>query len=252
MTDKADISAFGVYGLPEVEPPTDLAQLLYETIMSTGPKLKSGDILVITQKIVSKAEGQLVRLADVEPSHFAREIAQRSKKDPRQVEIVLRETKRIVRMRDGLIITETKHGFICANSGVDKSNVKLGYVTLLPQNPDQSAHSIRKKLETLLGLKLAVIISDTWGRSWRNGVVNFAIGSSGISPLVDYTGKRDQFGNELKVTKVAVADEIAALAELVCGKLLNVPVVVVRGYPFEPSELGVTSLLRHRSQDLFN
>ncbi|HKM39364.1 MAG TPA: coenzyme F420-0:L-glutamate ligase [bacterium] len=251
MTDNAELVVWGIRGLPEIEPGTDLAQLIYCAMVGQGTKLLSGDIVVITQKIVSKAEGQVVRLSDVEPSHFALEIGTRYGKDPRQVEVVLREAKRIVRMRGGLLITETKHGYICANAGVDNSNVESGSVTLLPQNPDLSALRMKERLEALLGLKLAVIISDTWGRPWRSGIVNFAIGSAGINPVLDYAGQKDQFGYELKVTKIAVIDEIAALAELVCGKLDNTPVAIVRGYKYEPSDLGAASLLRPPDQDLF-
>jgi coenzyme F420-0:L-glutamate ligase/coenzyme F420-1:gamma-L-glutamate ligase len=212
-----------VEGLPEIGEGDDLAGLIAD-----AAPLEGGDVVVVAQKAVSKAEGRVVRLAEVEPSARARELA--GDQDPRRMEIILREAKRIVRTRPPLVIAETRHGFVCASAGVDASNApEAGTVVLLPLDPDASAAGIRERLGELTGREVGVIVSDSFGRPWRMGIVDVAIGASGLRPLVDYRGQRDRVGYELRSTVIAVADEIAAAADLVRGKTSAVPAVIVRG-----------------------
>ncbi|MFM9108890.1 MAG: coenzyme F420-0:L-glutamate ligase [Chloroflexota bacterium] len=229
-----EVRLIGLDGIPEVQPGGDVAAEIAAALGRAGLALEPGDVLVVTHKIVSKAEGRLVRLDTVVPSALAREWGVRHGKDPRQVEVALAESRRIVRMDRGVVISETRHGFICANAGVDASNVDSGVVCLLPEDPDASAASIRAALAARLGLDEAaapgVVITDSWGRPWRNGIVNFAIGVAGLAPLIDYRGHHDAAGYELHVTVLAVADELAAASELVMHKLAARPVVLVRGY----------------------
>lgn len=191
-----------------------------------------GDILVIAQKIISKQEGRLVELSTVNPSLLSEGISSQYKKDPRVVELVLSESKRIVRMKNGLIITETKNGFICANSGIDESNVVNGFATLLPLNSDESAEQLRKEIFNKTGKTVAIIISDTFGRPFRMGQTNCAIGISGLQPILDYSGTFDSFNRMLRVTAIAIADELSSAAELVMGKTTKCPVVIIRNYSF--------------------
>jgi coenzyme F420-0:L-glutamate ligase/coenzyme F420-1:gamma-L-glutamate ligase len=219
--------------------------------------LQQGDVLVVTQKIVSKAEGQLVKLDTIEPSPFARIAAQTSRKDAHYIEVALRESNRIVRMDHGVLLTETHHGFICANSGIDESNVSgnEGEVMLLPEDSDRSAREIRARLQELshegANFEIGVIISDTWGRPWRNGQVNMAIGVSGLESLADYRGQYDPYGYELHASVIAVADELASAAELVMGKIDRVPVALIRGYSYIPAPGTVQALLRDPATDMF-
>jgi coenzyme F420-0:L-glutamate ligase/coenzyme F420-1:gamma-L-glutamate ligase len=216
--------------LPEIRPGDDLVEAIGDAIDASGKGLRADDVLVVTQKIVSKAEGRLVDLRTVEPSAFAMEFGEQWGKDPRQVEVVLRESKRIVRMDRGVLISETRHGFVCANAGVDASNVGVETVCLLPVDPDASAAAIRAGLGARFGVKPGVIVSDSFGRPWRVGIVNVAIGVAGLAPLADYRGMYDEAGYELHVTVIAVADELAAAAELVSNKLDKRPVTLIRGY----------------------
>ncbi len=246
---------FGIAGLPEFHPGDEVGTAIVDAANRQNTPLRSDDILVVTQKIVSKAEDRVVDLRDVEPSPLAERFADVTGKDPRLVELVLQESQAIVRMdpERGILITETRHGFVCANSGIDASNIPGdGVVALLPEDSDRSARAIRDEIgRAAPGTEVAVIISDTFGRAWRDGHVNFAIGASGIEPIKDYVGTIDATGKELHVTRIAVADELAATAELVTAKSINVPVAVVRGYPHERSETGVAALLRDRSRDMF-
>jgi coenzyme F420-0:L-glutamate ligase/coenzyme F420-1:gamma-L-glutamate ligase len=226
----AELRLIGLPGLPEVKPGDDLPALIATAIEDSGTGLETGDVLVVTQKIVSKAEGRLVHLPEIEPSALARRFAAQYDKDARQVEVVLRESVRIVRMDRGVIISETTHGFVCANAGVDASNVAPETVCLLPVDPDASAAAIREALARRFGVAPGVIVSDSFGRPWRNGIVNVAIGVAGLAPLADYRGQYDASGYELHVTVLAVADELAAAAELVMNKLDARPVVLVRGF----------------------
>lgn len=241
--------------MPEVVSGDQVGHIISDAVQAQGTPIEDGDVLIVTQKIVSKAEGRVIDLRSVEPSYFARQLADESGKDPRLIELVLRESRSIVRMDvdRGIIITETKHGFVCANAGIDTSNVPGdSLVALLPEDPDESARRIREQLrDTMLGASVAVIISDTFGRAWREGHVNFAIGVAGISPLKDYKGTPDAYGRILKVTNIAIADEMASAAELVTAKAINVPAAIVRGYEYAQEPDSIRHVVRERSRDLF-
>jgi coenzyme F420-0:L-glutamate ligase/coenzyme F420-1:gamma-L-glutamate ligase len=246
------VQIIGVAGMPEVRVGDDLAALILEAARGQSVDVEDGDVLVVTQKIVSKAEGRLVNLRQVEPSPRAQEMAVRMGKDERLLEVILRESRRIVRQERGVIICETKHGFVCANAGVDTSNVGGGVVALLPENPDESAERIRVAIqEKKAGVSIAVIISDTFGRPWREGHTNVAIGVAGMSPIKDYVGETDPHGYVLRVSTMAVADELAAAAELVMEKLSRVPVAIVRGFDYRRGEGSARELIRPRERDLF-
>ena len=252
MAEVPQLQAIGVVGLPEIRPGDDLAALIIEATRKQGTAIRDGDVLVVTQKVVSKAEGCLVDLREVQPSAHAREVGKATGKDPRLVEVILRESRRIVRQEGLVLITETKHGFVCANAGVDASNVGGGdLVALLPEDPDRSAEAMRRAIQERAGASVAVIISDTFGRPWREGHTNVAVGVAGMSPVRDYVGQRDPFGFELRVSTMAVADELAAAAEPVMGKLSRIPVVIVRGFAFEPGAGTARELIRPPERDLF-
>ena len=251
-----EIRILPVQGIGEILPGSDLGFIIYNALQAQGLALQQGDILVVTQKIVSKAEGRIVKLDEVEPSQFAQAAALNSKKDAQYLEVVLRESRRVVRMDHGVLLTETKHGFICANSGVDESNVDgEREITLLPIDPDRSAHELRTRLQDLAGegpaFDIAIVISDTWGRPWRNGQVNMAIGVAGMESIVDYRGQRDPYGYELQASAIAVADEIASAAELVMGKIDRIPVALIRCYTYLPAKGNAQSLLRDPATDMF-
>ncbi len=251
MPNPPPLTVFPVEGIGRVKKGDELAGVIIDAVRAQGLELLDDDIIVVTQKIVSKSEGRLVRLKDVRPGRRATAVSSKLGKDPKMVELVLREAKRIVRMGHGVLITETRHGFVCANSGVDVSNVESGYAALLPLDPDLSARRIRKKLERATGRRLAVIVSDTFGRPWREGQTDVAIGCSGIAPTENMAGKKDAYGYLLRVTRPAIVDEAAAAAELVMRKSALVPVAVVRGVKYARSESGVKSMLRERKLDLF-
>ena len=247
-----ELRIIGLPGIPIVTPGADLVALIHQATVAAPLPLQAGDILVITQKIVSKAEGCLIALKDVTASPWAEQYARQWGKDPRHVEVVLQQSRRIVRMDRGVLISETHHGFICANAGVDQSNIEgEEVVAVLPIAPDVSARAIRQGVRALCGIEVAVIISDTFGRPWRDGIVNIAIGLSGMQAIKDYTGQRDAQGYELRVTALAVADELAAAAELVMNKLDNVPVAVIRGYDYPRGEGSLAQLIRAPERDLF-
>ena len=238
-----------VEGIPEVHSGDDLGSLLADAVARAGG-LEDGDVVAVAQKVVSKAEGKVVRLADVEPSAFARAHAG-AERDARLTEVVLREAVRIVRMRPGLIIAETRHGFVCAGAGVDASNAsEAGSVVLLPDDPDASAARLRTALEERFRVRVGVVVTDTFGRAWREGIVNVAIGVAGIAPLLDLRGRTDGNGYELHATVIAVADEIAAAAELVMGKTRAVPAAVVRGLDVL-GEGSARDLVMSPERDLF-
>ena len=245
------IAIFGITGIPDISEGDDLANLFIEALEKQGESLESGDVLVVTQKVVSIAEGRVVHLSEVKPSPFAKQLAATIDREPRLVETVLRESNRIVRSTKNVLLTETRHGFICANSGVDKSNIGGGLAVLLPVNPDESAARIRQSLESYYGVSLAVVICDTFGRPWRMGQTNVAIGLSGISAFADYRGQNDPYGNTMSVTQIAIADELASAAELVMGKFDKVPLAVVRGYEYLVSDEKATHLVRPKEMDLF-
>lgn len=245
-----------IANIGEVFPGADLGTLIFEAVRAGDLATEQGDIFVITQKIVSKAEGRIVDLADVQPSDFAQRFAQQNNKDARHVEVVLRESRRIVRMDHGVLIAETQHGFICANAGVDESNVNgAQQLTLLPVDPDGSARALRHRLQELSSkvdtVEIAVIISDTWGRPWRNAQVNMAIGVAGMAPIADYRGQHDPYGFEMRASMIAVADELASAAELVMGKIDRVPAAIIRGYAWTPGAGDAHGLLRDASTDMF-
>jgi coenzyme F420-0:L-glutamate ligase/coenzyme F420-1:gamma-L-glutamate ligase len=236
-----------VEGMPEIEPGADLAALI-----DGHADLVDGDVVVVTSKIVSKAEGCVVELADVTPSQFASDWATRWDKDPRVVEVVLRESSRIVRQVGDLLITETRHGFVCANSGVDQSSSgAAGRVLVLPADPDRSARRLRAALSRP-DRSLAVIVTDTFGRPWREGQTDIAIGLAGLKPLQSYIGQRDPHGHEFRVQEICVADELAGAAELVKGNVSRVPVAIVRGYAWESDDdATLASVIRDPGRDLF-
>lgn len=249
---QGEIRILPLRGIGEVQPGDDLVAILATAIDAAGG-LEQGDILVVTQKIVSKAEGRLVDPSTIEPSPFAQEIARTAKKDARYQEVVLRESKRIVKMANGVLITETRHGLVCANSGVDESNVDGGrWLALLPLDPDASAAALREGLARRYDYAPAVIITDTFGRPWREGQVNVAIGVAGMLPLHDFAGVADPYGYTMQATLIAVADELAAAAELVMGKIDRVPAAIIRGYHYLPSQTATArQLIRDPRFDLF-
>jgi coenzyme F420-0:L-glutamate ligase/coenzyme F420-1:gamma-L-glutamate ligase len=249
----ARLELIALDGIGEIQPGDDLPAIILDAARATGFTLTDDDVVVVTQKIVSKAEGRLVDLATVEPSQFARDWADRWDRDARQVEVVLRESASIVRMGPGgLIISRTRHGLVCANAGVDVSNVGAGEVAaLLPEDPDASARGIRDGLRAQAGASPALIISDSFGRPWRNGIVNVAIGSAGIESLLDLRGEPDVAGRPMRATIIAVADQIASAADLAGGKVDQRPVVVMRGYDWRPSEEGASVLVMGPDRDLF-
>jgi coenzyme F420-0:L-glutamate ligase/coenzyme F420-1:gamma-L-glutamate ligase len=239
MSADAELRIIGLPGIPEVVPGDDLVELIAAALDRAGLTIEPGDILVVTHKIVSKSEGCLVKLSTVEPSAMATAWAEAFDKDARQVEVVLRESKRIVRMDRGVLISETHHGFICANAAVDASNVAADTVCVLPRDPDGSAAKLHDRLRERFGVAPGIIISDSFGRPWRAGIVNVAVGVAGLAPLSDYRGQHDAAGYELHVSVLAVADELAAAAELVMNKLDARPVALIRGYvPSTESQHG--------------
>ncbi|MBD0356366.1 MAG: coenzyme F420-0:L-glutamate ligase [Rubrobacter sp.] len=245
-----ELRVLPVGGIPEVRPGDDLADLIARA--AGDELLEEGDVVVVTHKVVSKAEGRLVDLATVEPSVLAKSFAARYDKDPRQIEVVLRESKRVVRMDRGIVISETRHGFVCANAGVDVSNVPGDEtVCLLPLDPDTSARRLRDSLSARAGVDLAVIISDSFGRTWRQGITNVAIGVAGMNPLADYRGEKDPHGQSLIASVLAVADELASAAELIMGKTAGIPVAVVRNYPYKIGPGTGQDLLMGPEKDLF-
>ena len=238
-----------IFPIP-IEKEITLGDDLSELIVNTA-NLEDGDILVVAQKIISKQEGRLVELSTLKPSLLADGISSQYKKDPRIIELILSESKRIVRMKNGLIIVETNHGFICANAGIDESNVVNGFATLLPLNSDKSAELIRSKIFDKTGKKIAVIISDTFGRPFRMGQTNCAIGVSGLNPILDYSGTVDSFDRILRVTAIAIADELSAAAELVMEKTKKCPVSLIRNYSYDFEENSIDELIRPENEDLF-
>jgi coenzyme F420-0:L-glutamate ligase/coenzyme F420-1:gamma-L-glutamate ligase len=243
------LEVLGVEGLPEVRPGDDLDRMICGAVAGN---LRAGDVLVVTHKIVSKSEGRLVDLRAVEPSALAKGYATRHGKDPRQIEVIFRESRRIVRMDRGIVISETHHGFVCANAGVDASNVPgEDTVCLLPLDPDASAASLRDALAEDLGVEIAVVISDSFGRAWRHGITDVAIGVAGMDPVADYRGSKDLHGYPMEASVLAVADELAAAAELVMGKTDEIPLAVIRGYPYSPASGSARELLMPPERDMF-
>ncbi len=239
-------------GFPLVKKGDDIGELVVRTLRSQGLSLESGDVLVVAQSVVSKAEGAVVDLRKVRPSELALRLARKLGKDAREVEVVLREAEEIVRASH-VLITRTRHGFVCANSGVDHSNVEEGRVTLLPRDPDRSAERIRRRIKERLGVEVAVIISDTQGRAFRTGSLGVAVGVAGMKPLLDLRGRRDLYGKKLRSTVVAQADALAAAAVSVMGEAAEgTPVVLIRGAVYERGKGSARELVRSRDKDLFS
>ena len=252
MSENPEIRVIGITGLPEITRDSDLVGLILEAARRQDLRLSNGDVLVFTHKIISKAEGRLVRLSEITPSPLARAFARDGNRDPRSVEIVLGEARRIVKMDRGILITETHHGLVCAHAGVDASNVPdPDAVALLPADPDRSAADLRASIRERADVDVAVIISDTFGRPWREGLTNVAIGVDGMAPLLDYRGQHDPQGRALLATVIAVADELAGAAELVMGKLDRVPVALIRGYSYRSDGGKGADLIRQADKDLF-
>ena len=229
-----EIRIIPVEGIPEIKVDDNLAEITFDVLNKSEIGIEKNDIFIITQKIVSKSEGMERDLSNYDFE-----------------ELLQSESKKIIRKRGDLVIAKTHHGFICANAGIDKSNVKKNSALLLPEDPNKSADKFRKRFESLANLPIAVIISDTFGRAWRKGQVNFAIGSSGISPIDSYIGKLDSFDNELNATEIAVIDELASAAELVMKKTIDVPIAIIRGVDYESSKLNASELIRDDNEDFF-
>ena len=243
----------GISGMPETQIGDYVGAQILDACTTSEIDILDGDILVVTQKIISKSEGRVVAINDVEPSELAVSISEGHRRDPRHTELILRESRRIVRMDRGNIISETHHGFNCANAGIDASNIPgEGTVALLPVDPDKSAYGIRRSISDAIGIDVAVIISDTFGRPWRTGAVNVAIGVSGMEPMASYVGEEDDNGNLMYTTVICVADELAAASELVMGKTSRIPVALIRGYEYTSSDSASNQLLiRDPDKDMF-
>lgn len=241
----------GVEGIGEIRPGDDIARIVVEAAERQRTPLATGDVVVLSQKIVSKSEGRLLRLPDITPSQMATTFAAGLGRDPRLIEVILRESRRVVRMDRGVLVTETHHGWVCANAGVDQSNVDADVVALLPVDPDGSARAFRDAVRTRTRTEVHVIVADTFGRPWREGLVNIAIGVAGFAPILSYLGQQDPAGRPLQATILAVADELAAAAEPVMGKLDRIPAAIVRGLALPASEEGSKSLLRDPARDIF-
>ena len=229
-----EIRIIPVEGIPEIKVDDNLAEITFDVLNKSEIGIEKNDIFIVTQKIVSKSEGMERDLSNYDFE-----------------ELLQSESKKIIRKRGDLVITKTKHGFICANAGIDKSNIKKDSALLLPEDPNKSANKFRKRFESLANLPIAVIVSDTFGRAWRKGQVNFAIGSSGISPIESYIGKLDSFNNELNATEIAVIDELASAAELVMKKTIDVPIALIRGFDYKSSKLNASELIRDDNEDFF-
>ena len=229
-----EIRIIPIEGIPEIKVDDNLAEITFDVLNKSEIGIEKNDIFIVTQKIVSKSEGMERNLSNYDFE-----------------ELLQSETKKIIRKRGDLVIAKTHHGFICANAGIDKSNVKKNSALLLPEDPNKSADKFRKRFESLANLPIAVIISDTFGRAWRKGQVNFAIGSSGISPIDSYIGKLDSFDNELNATEIAVIDELASAAELVMKKTIDIPIAIIRGVDYKSSKLNANELIREDNEDFF-
>ena len=255
MQEVPRLVVIGITGMPEIVGGEPLGRMISDAARAQGMPLQDGDVLVVTQKIVSKAEHRLVDLNSIKPSPLAANFAEETQKDARLVELVLRESRAVVRMDSerGIIISETRHGFVCANAGIDNSNVPGDEVVcLLPEDSDRSARAIREEIKSTDRVDVAIVISDTFGRAWRDGHANIAIGVAGMNPVKDYRGTLDVNGVVLKVTTIAAADELAAAAELVTAKAIQVPVALIRGYEYERMEnASIAPLIRERSKDMF-
>ena len=246
------IQIYGLTKMPLVRKGDKIGDQILKAAKAEGLQIQDRDVVVIAQKIVSKSEGMTVDLKSITPSVFAKAICKTTGKDPRHIETILREAESIVRMRQGHLIVQTRHGFVCANAGVDRSNVENDdSVTLLPADPDKSACEIRRRIRDLTGADVGVIVSDTFGRAWRIGQVDVAIGVDGLRPAKDYRGTKDMFGHVLNVTQIAIADELASAAELAMKKSDRVPVAIIRGFEYPRGKGSAKDLIRPEEEDLF-
>jgi coenzyme F420-0:L-glutamate ligase / coenzyme F420-1:gamma-L-glutamate ligase len=249
---RATVSLIPVSFAEEISPGDSITEKLSSSMRKHRLRFHDGDVLVVKHKIISKAEGQIVDLSKIQPSADSRALAKKYNLDARVIELALRESRSVIRRKNGVLITETHHGFLCANSGIDVSNVDGGrHAVLLPKDPDRSAQKIRREIKKRTGLSIAVIISDSFGRPWREGLTDFAIGIAGLKPLRDDRGNRDPHGYELHASVEAVADELACAAGIVCGKLNRTPACIIRGYRYDPGHGRTRELLRPASRDLF-
>jgi len=252
MHELSNVEIISILISNDIREGADIGNLILKSIKEKKESLKENDVIVITHKIISKSEGRTIDLTKIIPSEESKNISYRTGKDPKLVELIISQSNEIIKIQRDIIITETKHGFVCANSGIDTSNVeKSNHVVLLPVDPDKSAREIRNYIKSRTKTNVAVIISDTFGRPFRKGQVNVAIGVAGIDPIKSYIGKSDMYGNILRVTEIAIADEIASAAELVMGKSLRVPVTIVRGYNFSSSDASISKVIRAKKDDLF-
>jgi coenzyme F420-0:L-glutamate ligase / coenzyme F420-1:gamma-L-glutamate ligase len=252
MHELSNVEIISILISNDIREGADIGNLILKSIKEKKESLKENDVIVITHKIISKSEGRTIDLTKIIPSEESKNISYRTGKDPKLVELIISQSNEIIKIQRDIIITETKHGFVCANSGIDTSNVeKSNHVVLLPVDPDKSAREIRNYIKSRTKTNVAVIISDTFGRPFRKGQVNVAIGVAGIDPIKSYIGKSDMYGNILRVTEIAIADEIASAAELVMGKSLRVPVTIVRGYDFSSSDASISKVIRAKKDDLF-
>ena len=249
---KNTIQIYPIHGIPEINAGDNISNLIIKSLHKNKLSLLNKDILVITQKIVSKSEDRLIHKNLIKPSTRAIKLSKKIHKSAKLTELILNESVRIVKMNAHTIVTETKHGFICANSGIDQSNVKKDYFCLLPLDSDFSALQIRKNIKQKLNIDIAVIISDTFGRPFRLGQTDVAIGVSGIDPLLNYHGKLDKFGKQIKVTNMAIADELTSAAELVFGKFNQVPVALIRGYNFKKKSKPIKTIIMPKNLSLFS
>jgi coenzyme F420-0:L-glutamate ligase/coenzyme F420-1:gamma-L-glutamate ligase len=249
---RVELSIIPIPVTDEIKPGDSLTDIVLHALGQNHITFKSGDIIVVKHKIISKAEGQIVDLATIKPSADSIAWAKKYKLDARVIELSLRESRAIIRRKNGVLITETRHGFLCANSGVDVSNVDGGrHALLLPADPDRSARKLHRELKKQTGLAIPVLITDTFGRPWREGLVDFCIGTAGMKALRDDRGRRDPHGYTLQASLEAVADELACAAALVCGKLNRTPACIIRGFPYEPARGRSRDLLRPKADDLF-
>jgi coenzyme F420-0:L-glutamate ligase/coenzyme F420-1:gamma-L-glutamate ligase len=252
MTRTGPIQLIPIQGIPLIQPGDDLVAIALERLKAGGEGFRTGDILVITQKIVSKSEGAMVDLETCRPSRKAQSLARSCRKDPRLVELTLKESKKVLRQGPNLLVTEHRQGWVCANAGIDSSNVPGTWVTLLPRDPDQTAGRIRRRIRDLTGAKIAVLIIDSHGRPFRRGAVGVALGSAGISALVNKRGSNDLFGYRLRSTEIALADDLASAASLLMGQASEgIPAVVIRGLTYPRGRTKAADLIRPEEYDLF-
>ena len=252
MHELSNVEIISILISNDIREGADIGNLILKSIKEKKESLKENDVIVITHKIISKSEGRTIDLTKIIPSEESKNISYRTGKDPKLVELIISQSNEIIKIQRDIIITETKHGFVCANSGIDTSNVeKSNHVVLLPVDPDKSAREIRNYIKSRTKTNVAVIISDTFGRPFRKGQVNVAIGVAGIDPIKSYIGESDMYGNILRVTEIAIADEIASAAELIMGKSLRVPVTIVRGYDFSSYDASISKVTRSKKDDLF-